>query len=227
LKVITPTYEILQCPDGEEALKLIEEIGRDCYQSHDKTTEDSHKKFVRRMVDNSHHAMIEFGGDIIVKFTSSRGFSHQIVRHRLCSFAQESLRYVNPTKEKHGGEITTIGISAAELCPKGDIETKGEALEIFFDSTERAEKDYKKLIAMGVPNQIAREVLPIGIRAIINVKGNLREWCHIFSLRCSKKASPRMRELMIPLLHELNKRIPIIFEDLAERYKEECLETSK
>jgi thymidylate synthase (FAD) len=217
VRIAAPKYQILQCPDGETILRLIERVGRDCYQSGDKIGKGTHRTFAKRILDNKHHAMIEFG-DIVVRIISNRGFLAEVTRHRLCSFAVESTRYCCYAKGKFGGEIEVIGIGADALCPKGSSEEQTEALEEFFNSMEASEKAYLKLIKLGTPPQMAREVLPIGLRSTINMKANIREWRHIFSLRCAKDAHPRMREVMIPLLHELNGRIPILFEDLAEKF---------
>jgi thymidylate synthase (FAD) len=214
---VTPSYEILACPDGREMTKLIERAARTCYKSEDKVKGDSDLALVMRLLDSGHMAMIEFGGDITVKFTSNRGFTHELVRHRLTSLAQESTRYCNYAKDKHGKKINVIPVPDKWLN-MDTIPTTKRAAKRFRAAFEAAEEYYMELVGMGVPAQIAREVLPIGLKAEICIKANPREWRHIFSLRCSKRAHPRMRELMIPLLHELARNIPLLFDDLVERF---------
>jgi thymidylate synthase (FAD) len=216
--IISPSYEIIYCPDGQEVLKQIEKIARTCYKSENKITEGSARKLILRLLNSGHHAMIEFG-DIIIRFISNRGFSHELVRHRLSSFAQESTRHCNYSKNRFGHEISVLTLhpdihKKTTLTPR-DIE---RAFRLAYSTVE---KSYMYLIENGVPPDFAREVLPIGLKTEIVHKANIREWRHIFSLRCAKKAHPRMRELMIPLLHDLNKRIPVLFEDLANKFPRE------
>lgn len=219
---VKPSYEILACPDGREMTKMIERAARTCYKSEEKIKGDSDFAIVMRLLDSGHMAMIEFGGDITVKFTSNRGFTHELVRHRVASFAQESTRYCNYSKDKHGKKINIIPVPYEWLNMK-DKPSSFRAAKKFRAAFEACEEYYMDLVKMGVPAQIAREVLPIGLKAEICIKANPREWRHIFSLRCSKRAHPRMRELMIPLLHELAKKIPLLFDDLAYRFPmEDC-----
>ena len=215
--MINPSYEILYCPQGNEITKLIEKAARTCYKSEHKIQSDSDLFLVNRLLDSGHLAMIEFGHDIVVRFVSNRGFSHELVRHRLCTFGQESTRYCNYSKERFDKKIRVVPIPENWLNMK-DVPTTRRAAKAFRAAFEAAEEYYMKLVNMGVPAQIAREVLPIGLKTEICIKANPREWRHIFSLRCSKKAHPRMRELMIPLLDDLSQRIPLIFDDLAHKY---------
>lgn len=145
------------------------------------------------------------------------GNSHELIRHRLASFAQESTRYCNYNKVKHGKKINIVPVPDEWLHMDGIPATK-RAAKKFRAAFEACEEYYMELTKMGVPAQIAREVLPIGLKTEICIKVNPREWRHIFNLRCSKRAHPRMRELMIPLLHELHQRIPLLFDDLAKKY---------
>ncbi len=205
MKIIEPSYEILAAPTGAESILAIERAARTCYKSEDRITNGSAETLVRRLLESGHHAMIEFGGRVCVKFISNRGFTHEMVRHRLASFAQESTRYCNYSKGKFDSQVTFVN-TLEEL---NDIQKEGMR-----HCWYKAEQHYLTLVADGMPAQIAREVLPIGIKAEIVVDANVREWRHIFKQRCSKKAHPRMRELMNPLLEELQKSISVIFEDL-------------
>ncbi len=215
---VTPSFEILECPTGEEALKSIELAARTCYKSEGKIEEGSAERLVRSLLRRGHHAMIEFGPSITVKFVSNRGFTHEGVRHRICSFGQESTRWCNYAKGKFNSEIKVCD-PANVIRTKTDNQEKAESWgRKMFTAWSFAECSYLDLIDDGCPTDIAREVLPIGLKAEIVVKTNIREWRHIFSQRCSKAAHPRMREVMIPLLRELDMRIPVVFEDLAAEY---------
>ena len=225
VQIIEPTYEILSYE--ETALTNIERAARTCYKSEDKIIDDySAKKLVYSLIKRGHMAMIEFGGDLVVKFVSNRGFSHEVVRHRLASFGQESTRYCNYSKSKFGAEITCVNPYSVVMRKLGHDQNHAMKIaETMILAWRDAEDHYMDLIRMGVPPDIAREVLPIGVKAEIVVKANVREWRHIFTQRCSKKAHPRMRELMIPLLKEVNELIPVVFEDILSNHllSEVCL----
>lgn len=214
---INPTYQILSCPDGRSLTRFIEEVARTCYKSENKIKEGSDLSLVANLIKNDHLAMIEFGHDIVVKFVSNRGFSHELVRHRLASFAQESTRYCSYNKDKFGNAISVTSIEP-EWLKMSNKPSTFRAIKLFNAAYAASEESYMALTKMGVPAQIAREVLPIGLKAEICIKTNIREWRHILRLRCSRKAHPRMRQLMLPLLHDLHERIPLLFDDLVEKY---------
>jgi thymidylate synthase (FAD) len=194
------TYEILSIPN--DLLKTLESIGRTCYKSEDKITNDSASKFVKLLIDKKHHAMIEFG-DIIVKFITNRGVTHELVRHRICSFAQESTRYVN-----YGGKDIFF------IQPVWWDESTEHQKNIWSCAMSFAEEFYQDLISSGWQPQQAREVLPNSLKTEIIIKANIREWRHIFNLRCDKSAHPQMRALMIPLLEELKSKLPVVFDNI-------------
>ena len=200
MKIIDQVYEIISLP--EDLLLTIEAAGRTCYKSEDKITPDSAAGFVTRMRDRGHHAMIEFG-DIIVRFVTNRGVTHELVRHRLFSFAQESTRYV-----RYDGKMEFIRPCWWEDSTPAQQQTWESAMQ-------DAERYYLALLKSGWRPEQAREVLPNALKTEIVVKGNIREWRHMFALRCSKKAHPQIRALMIPLLSELSERLPVVFEDLV------------
>lgn len=163
------------------------------------------------LINRKHEAMIEFG-DIVVKFVVDRGISHEIVRHRIASYAQESTRYVNYSKDKFGKEITLITPIFWNDCPENEADC--EKHNVLKNALIIIEETYMKLIELGASPQEARYVLPNGTKTEINVKFNLREWRHFFKMRCTKAAHPQMREVVIPLLHEFQEKIPIIFDDI-------------
>ncbi len=213
MKLIKASYEILTPINGEEVLKTLEKVARTCYKSEDKITDESAPKLVKALIERGHEAMIEFF-DITVKFICDRGVSHELVRHRIASFAQESTRYVNYSNGKFGGHLTFIIPEWMPNIQPGEYSSTPTMLTWML-AMEQAEKNYLKLIEEGWQPQQARSVLPNSLKTEINVKMNLREWRHFFGLRCAKAAHPQMREITIPLLEELKSKIPIIFDDIT------------
>lgn len=196
----------------KELLKTIEIAGRTCYKSEDKITEDSASKFVRMLIKNRHEAMIEHNS-ISVKFICDRGVSHEIVRHRIASFAQESTRYCNYSNDKFGNEITIIDLTTGfkyDLSNPTDM----KKYKIWLEAIKDAEKHYFKMLELGASPQEARSVLPNSLKTEIVVTANLREWRHFFRLRCASTAHPQMREIAIPLFEEMKELLPELFEDI-------------
>jgi thymidylate synthase (FAD) len=212
MKLIKPYTEILTPINGLEILKTLEKIARTCYKSEDRITDDSCTNLVKNLIIRGHEAMIEFF-DITVKFICDRGVSHELVRHRIASFAQESTRYVNYSKGQFGGHLTFIIPNWLEDVKPGEYSNVFTGLT-WIIAMEQAEQNYLKLIEEGWQPQQARSVLPNSLKTEINVKMNLREWRHFFKLRCAPAAHSQMRELTIPLLKQLQSEIPIIFDDI-------------
>ena len=223
MRLITASTEILNKDkiNGVEILKTIEEVGRTCYKSVDKITDNSYSKFVQSLVKNGHLAMIEFA-DITVRFTVDRGITHELVRHRHCNFAQESTRYCNYSQGKFDNEVNFIDIGPGiELCPttsRMPPVVKAAIVDEWITACCDAESHYLRMLELGATPQIARSVLNNSVKADLNVNANLREWRHIFKLRCDKAAHPQMREVMVPLLKEFAELIPVVFDDLVEKY---------
>jgi len=217
MKCIKPHFIIETDINGNEILKQIEKIGRTCYKSEDKITGDSAAKFVSKLIKNGHEAMIEHNA-ITVRFICDRGVSHEIVRHRLASYAQESTRYCNYSNDKFGNEINVIDISGGIALDTKMNNFSPETIKLILDewvlAMEDAEKHYLKMIELGATPQIARGVLPTSLKTEIVVTMNLREWRHFFRLRTAVSSHPQMRELAIPLLKEFKKLIPGVFDDI-------------
>jgi len=205
VKIIEPSYEILDDINGEEILKKIEAAGRTCYKSEDKITPDSAKRFVKMVLDRGHESVIEHE-KVSVRVICDRGVSHEIVRHRLASYSQESTRYCNYGKDKFGNEITVI-----DIRPFIDNEF---LYQDWLYAMKEAEKTYMRLIEHGLPPQIARSVLPNSLKTEIVITYNLREWRHFFKLRTSKAAHPQLRQITVPMLKEFQEKIPAIFDDI-------------
>ena len=206
MRIIKPSYEIMTPIDREILLKTIEIAGRTCYRSSDKITGDSASKFVKMLIKNGHEAMIEHNS-ISVKFVCDRGVSHEIVRHRIASFAQESTRYCNYSNDKFGNEITVI--------EPFFFDKNSEEYKVWWACCATAEVDYFRLIKLGRSPQEARSVLPNSLKTEIVVTMNLREWRHFFRLRCASVAHPQMREIAIPLFGEMKQLLPELFEDIV------------
>ena len=192
MQIIKAGYEILDPLNGEEILKKIERVARVCYKSEDKIGEGTAEKMVKALVKSKHEAMLEHFS-FSVKFIVDRGVSHELVRHRVASFAQESTRYCN-----YGHE--------------GVLEWRNweEAVRV-------CECQYLKLLEDGWKPQEARAVLPNSLKTEVVMTANLREWRHFFNLRAcgaTGKPHPQMLEVAVPLLKEIKSLIPVVFDDL-------------
>ena len=223
MRKIKANYKILtEISDGGiRELQHIEQIGRVCYKSEDSITADgeSAKKFVAMLIRNGHEAMIEHSF-LSVKFTVDRGVSHELVRHRIASFAQESTRYCNYAKDKFGAECAFIDLEQGIMLDNKMKKMSGEEIALVMaewtSAMEDAERHYMKMLELGATPQIARSVLPNSTKTEITVSANYREWRNFFKLRTPITAHPQMREVTIPLLQELKGKIPVMFDDICE-----------
>lgn len=206
MKIINASYSI-ETPiySGEELLKSIEHAGRVCYKSEDRITEKSAKAFVRKLIERGHESVLEHES-ITVRFVCDRGVSHEIVRHRIASFSQESTRYCNYSGNRFGNQITFIKPCFLEEGTGG--------YKLWKQAMFVAEKEYFELLNWGCTPQEARSVLPNSTKTEVVMTANLREWRHFLKLRTATAAHPQMRELTVPLLHELQRRIPVVFDDI-------------
>lgn len=205
MKIIKPYHEIMTPIDGVQILKHIENCGRICYKSEHKITEDSYLTFAKNIVKRGHEAVIEHYS-LSVKFVCDRGVSHEIVRHRMASYCQESTRYCNYSKDDFQSEITVIEPIFLEQYTDG--------YSMWEEACQIAERAYFKMLDWGCSPQETRAVLPNSLKTEIVMTANLREWRHFLKLRTSKAAHPQIREIAIPLLKELKERIPVIFDDI-------------
>ncbi len=223
MNIIKANYRILSPICGEEILTTIERAGRTCYKSEDKITSDSAVKFVRMLINRGHESVLEHE-KISVLFVCDRGISHELVRHRIASFSQESTRYCNYSKEKFNDELTFILPCWFKTIKQGHYESlqavslvptfRDYREHIWLNSMSIAEVNYKTLINSEYTPQEARSILPNSLKTEIVVTANLREWRTIFKQRTSKAAHPQMRELMCPLLDEFKSKIPEVFSDI-------------
>ena len=204
MKLIKPKVEILDTLDEQDVMLRIATVARTCYKSESSSSEDKDKALVKRLIDSKHDAMLEFV-DITVKFTTSIGITREIIRHRIASFANESTRYCNYSKDKFGNELTFI-------------EPSQGANDDWIEAVKQAEKAYLILVADGWTAEQARDVLPMCTKSEICMKANLREWRHFFKLRCDKHAHPDMRVLALDLLKQMHDKLPVIFDDLYKQF---------
>jgi thymidylate synthase (FAD) len=234
MRLIKPYYKIETEINGEEILKQIEKAGRTCYKSEDKITQDSAKKLVAAIIKRGHESVLEHVS-ISVRFICDRGVSHEIVRHRIASFSQESTRYCNYGNQDNITFIMPCWLSFEEGIYKHKVmfmsdkewdvvDHNDKTMDYYDDNSQeeklwllsllKSEKTYIELIDKGWKPEQARSVLPNSLKTEIVVTANLREWRKIFQLRTASAAHPQMRELMIPLFLELKEKIPIIFNDI-------------
>lgn len=245
MKLVKPKVEILDKLDGNAILNRIEQVARTCYKSEAKFDGEvnpnkldiislSAPKFVKRLIDSKHEAMLEFF-DVTVRFTTSIGITRELIRHRLASFANESTRYCDYSKDKFNNEITFIIPSHLDIPEGGYTYWHGDwvdmgkmKIELPADSKDtistwlfdlkHAEISYMILKNKGWKAEQAREVLPMSTKSELCMKCNLREWRHFFKLRCSTAAHPDIRVLALDLLKQMHEQIPVIFDDLYEEF---------
>ncbi|HPY81502.1 MAG TPA: FAD-dependent thymidylate synthase [Bacteroidales bacterium] len=198
MKIIEQTHQIIQKPNNP--IQLIEQAGRTCYKSEDKITDDSAEIFAKKLVKLKHESVFEHVV-VSVRFITNRGVTHELVRHRMCSFSQESTRYVKYNDMEF-------------IRPVWWDKWTEKEQNIWIESMQNAEKAYLSLIKAGSTAEKAREVLPNSLKTEIVVTANLREWRHIFNLRCSKKAHPQVRQLMTNCCKEFKTFIPVLFNDI-------------
>jgi len=213
MRLVKPSYDVNLPESPEKMLRRIELAGRTCYKSEDCITEDSSRTFVRSLIRRGHESVLEHAG-FSVRFVIDRGVSHELVRHRLCGFSQESTRYCNYGK---AGQVTFVIPPWLDLQPgtfKQTSEFLGGPPLTWGMAMLQAEQSYLRLLSAKWTPQQARSVLPNSLKTEIVTTANLREWRHIMRLRTAKAAHPQMREIMIPLLAELKRDLLCVFEDI-------------
>ena len=215
MRVIDPGYEIMHLPEGKFILSHLELAGRTCYKSEDKITESSAATLLKALIRSGHDSVLEHVS-ITIRFICDRGITHELVRHRLASFSQESTRYANYAKDRFGSEITVI---RPFFWEEGS-----EAYDKWTQAMGETEAAYLALLEMGAKPQEARSVLPNSLKTDIVTTANIREWRHIFKLRCAAASHPQIRQLMLPLLDDFHRRIPVLFDDLYETFADAIAE---
>lgn len=215
MKIINADVEFITPIDGAAILKHLEQCGRVCYKSEAKITDTSAPAFVAGIIKRGHEAVLEHCS-FTVKFICDRGVSHEIVRHRLAAYCQESTRYCNYSKEGFGSEITVI-----KPC---FLEDGTGSYVVWRDACEMAEAYYFRLLngnTKRLTPQEARSVLPNSLKTEVVMTADIREWRHFLKLRCSPAAHPQMREVALILLDKVHSMIPVCFDDIWSEYHEQ------
>jgi len=196
VELITPISQLTEYP------KLIEQIGRVCYKSEDRIQEGSAARFIKNIIKRGHESVIEHCS-ISYKFICSRSCSHQLVRHRLCSFSQESMRYCDYTRGK------------LEVIIPSEVKTEHQR-QLITNTYTQAYKTYIELRNSGLKPEDARFVLPHGTKTELVVSANIRQWRHVLKTRLDSHAQWEIRNLMNTILYELNFYLPTFFEDILK-----------
>ena len=201
MNIVKAGFEILTPLNGFPILRHIETCGRVCYKSEEKITDTSCTVFVASLIKRGHESVLEHFS-FSVRFICDRGVSHEIVRHRIASYSQESTRYCNYGNADGGCTF---------IYPFWMTEETDNDWKWACGSAERA---YLDMLQNGASPQEARSVLPNSLKTEVVMSANLREWRHFFKLRTARAAHPQMREVAIPLLLELRSLIPVVFDDI-------------
>ena len=209
MKIIKPDVQFITPIDGAVILRRLEECGRVCYKSEGKITDDSAPKFVAGIIKRGHEAVLEHCS-FTVKFICDRGVSHELVRHRMASYCQESTRYCNYSKAQFGCEITVI--------EPGFLTGDTTGYAIWKQAMADAELAYFSLLEWGCTPQEARAVLPNSLKTEVVMTANIREWRHFLRLRTAAGAHPQMREVALILLDKVHALIPVCFDDIWSEY---------
>lgn len=204
MKVIKPSFELMNPINREQVMRTLELAGRNCYKSESKITDKSAGDFLRMMIKHGTESVLEHE-KITVRFICDRGVTHELVRHRIASYSQESTRYCNYGKS---GECVFI-------LPCWCDDTEDEMYKCWEQSMKDAEATYLNMLSHGWTPQQARTVLPNSLKTDIIMTANIREWRAIFRLRCSHKAHPQIREIMIPLYEHFKSILPELFDDIT------------
>lgn len=210
--LMNPEVEIIDMADYSDILRKIEKIGRVCYKSEDRIQNDSAEKFISGLIKRGHESVIEHES-VSVKVICDRGVTHEIVRHRVASYSQESTRYCNYSKDKFQNQISVIDISTGfsyDMENPADI----QKYEIWQEAMENAEKSYFRMLDAGASPQEARSVLPNSLKTELVMTMNLREWRHFFKLRLANEAHPQMKELSRLILEVFKQKLPVFFQDI-------------
>lgn len=218
MKVIEPWFEIERIDASDRVIRLLEAAARNCYKSEKVTTISEAQDYLKeKIMDSGHHSVIEHIS-VTVRVVCDRGISHEMVRHRIASFSQESTRYCNYSKGKHGSEIITISPffwePASEDCPQVRMYKEAQRMD-WVEAMEFSQKIYMRMVDRGASPQEARTVLPNSLKTEVIMTTNLRSWRNFFQQRVAPAAHPQMRQIAQPMLDEFKGRIPLVFDDIT------------
>ena len=215
MKLIDPVVYV-ENYDAKKMLKRIERACRTCYRSEDKVTEDSYKNLIKNCISRGHESVLEHE-KVSIRMICDIGAYKDLTRHRIASFSIESTRYCNYGKDKFDNEI--------KFMKPVNIDEGTEVYDLFVEGLEGIEKNYLKMAELDAKPDQLRMLLPHSTASEVNMTCNLREWKHVFSLRCSKHAHPSIRQVLIPLLLKFKEDMPELFNSIeydtefpAEKY---------
>lgn len=218
MRIIEQSWQFEEEIDSDKILKKIEAAGRTCWKSEDKCTDNSAGTFISNIMSKNHESVIEHHS-ITVRIITDRGVTHELVRHRLASYSQESTRYCNYSKDKFGNEITVILPVEFRQVHEGTLVEPNPDLvaqyHAWLEGMEAAQVNYFKMLNNKATAQLARSILPNSLKTEIVVTMNMRSWRHFFELRASAAAHPQIRALAKDMLTEFKAKIPVIFDDLT------------
>jgi thymidylate synthase (FAD) len=207
MKIIDPSHKWIHLPSREEAYRQIATAMRNCYRAELNAMPATDEQMVEKAIKKGHLSLLEFC-TATVNITCDRGVSHELVRHRIAGYAQESTRYCNYSKDKFGRELTFIYPSWTHN--PSALDSKKYA--IWENAMRTAESRYLEMLDVDATPQEARAVLPNSLATKIAMTANFREWIHVFKLRCDVPAHPDMRVTMIPIMVEMLDRYPSVFQ---------------
>lgn len=219
MNIVQPSFKIMTPINRNAILKLIERAARTCYKSEGKAKRGTAGPFVEKICKTfKHESVIEHAG-FTVKFICDRGVTHELVRHRLAAYSQESTRYCNYAGKKFGGKITVVDLASGF---KYDLTNPVDAAKyaVWVEAMKDAERHYLTMLRLGASPQEARSVLPNSLKTEIVMTANMREWQHVFKLRASDKAHPQIRQMIEPLRDHMIKVLPEIFAPVPVKIEE-------
>ncbi len=205
MKIIEPSVELIDDFDAAAIMKKIERAGRVCYKSEGNIKDDSAEKFIRAIIKRGHESVIEHAA-VSFKIICDRGVTHELVRHRIASYSQESTRYCDYSAGKFGGELTFI-----KPC---FWSADDENFQLWKATMATVEKNYLALRAAGAKPEEARSILPNSLKTEIFVTMNLRELRHFLKLRTAAAAHPQMRQIALKIYKILAEKLPAVFDDI-------------
>jgi len=202
MQIIEPAVKIVQMPSYRDALEIIEAAARTCYKSEDKIKDGSAVDLIRRCIRQGHESVLEHV-NVTLRLICDRGVSHELVRHRLAAYSQESTRYVKY------GDVQYVEPWWWNEEPH-DFDLQDKIVEYFWLCQDL----YSTMLSSGMAPQAARAVLPNAVKTEVVMTANLREWRHVFKLRTSAAAHPDMRRIMLIALSAMKLMLPVFFEDI-------------
>lgn len=224
MEIVQPSAKIddewfdMDMPDpGIMLLRKIERIARVSHRSEDRMTYESWRPFLTTVIMKKGDWSVTEHASVTVTLVVDRGITHELVRHRIGAYTQESTRFVNYEKKMAPNFIAPFPL------PTGNPEDTHESdtWNVWEAAIEACETGYKELIKLGHAPQIARSLFPNALASKIVVTYNLRNWRHFFLMRTTREAHPQMRQVTIPLLEEFQEKIPLLYDDIRPHQTQE------